>query len=80
MVPKRGHSSAAPLIRLREWRERRGYSIQTLADRAGISRMTVFRIESQRVSPTVAILEKLARALNIRIGDFFTRRAGVARR
>jgi transcriptional regulator with XRE-family HTH domain len=50
------------LMRLHEWRARRGYSIQELADRAHSSRMTVFRIESGRVSPTVAVLEKLARA------------------
>ncbi len=77
MVGKRNSSS---VIRLREWREHRGDSIQTVADRAGVSRATVFRIESGRSSPTVAILEKLARALNIRVGDFFSRRAGVARR
>jgi transcriptional regulator with XRE-family HTH domain len=61
------------LVRLREWRERRGYSIRELANRANVSRMTVFRIESRRVSPTVAVLEKLARALRIRVGDLFPR-------
>ncbi len=50
------------LLRLHEWRARRGYSIQELADRAHVSRMTVFRIESGRVSPTVAVLEKLVRS------------------
>lgn len=65
-------SYASPmLVRLREWREHRGYSIRELANRARVSRMTVFRIEDRRVSPTVAVLEKLARALRIRVGDLF---------
>jgi len=33
--------------------------------------MTVFRIEIGSSSPTVAVLEKLALALRIHVGDFF---------
>ena len=57
--------------RLREWRMRRGYSIRGLADRARVSRMTIFRIESGRSSPTVAVLEKFAQALAIEVRDLF---------
>lgn len=32
---------------------------------------TVHRIESGRISPTIATLEKLARALGIDVRDFF---------
>jgi transcriptional regulator with XRE-family HTH domain len=32
---------------------------------------TVHRIETGRVSPTVALLEKLAKALDIGVRDFF---------
>ena len=66
-----GSSSRLTRLRLQQWREAGGYSIQRLADRAGVSRMTVFRIESGRSSPTVAVLEKLTRALTIEVRDLF---------
>lgn len=56
---------------LRYWRERRGYSVRDLADRAGVQFSTVHRIEAGRLSPTVAMLEKLAKALDIGLRDFF---------
>ncbi len=58
-------------ILLRHWRERRGYSVRQLAERAGISYVTVVRIENDRISPTVKMLEKLAKALEISVRDFF---------
>ena len=58
-------------LRLREWRERRGYSFRALAEIAGVSYVTLSRIESGRISPTVTMLEKLARALEIDLIDFF---------
>ena len=54
-------------LRLREWRERRGYSVRTLADRAGVSFSTVHRIEAGHLSPTVDMLAKLAEALDVRV-------------
>lgn len=59
------------VILLRNWRERRGYSVRELAKRAGVGFVTVSRIENDRMSPTVAMLEKLARALGIGVRDFF---------
>ena len=59
-----------PLL-LREWRQRRGYSVRELAKRAGVGFMTISRIENGHMSPTVAMLEKLARALDITVRDFF---------
>lgn len=58
-------------ILLRHWRDRRGYSVRELARRAGVGFVTVSRIESARMSPTVAMLEKLAKALGISVRDFF---------
>ena len=60
-----------PLLRLREWREARALSIRELAQRAGVAHVTVIRIEKGRVSPTVEMLGKLAKALNINVRDFF---------
>jgi transcriptional regulator with XRE-family HTH domain len=58
-------------IRLRYWRDRRGYSVRELARRAGVGYVTVVRVENGHLSPTVAMLEKLAGALKIDVRDFF---------
>ena len=58
-------------VLLRHWRERRGYSVRGLAERAGVGFVTVSRIENGHMSPTVEMLEKLAKALGIRVRDFF---------
>lgn len=60
-------------VLLRYWRERRGLSLHGLAERAGVSYVTIARIEGGRMSPTVATLEKLAKALGITPRDFFPR-------
>lgn len=58
-------------ILLRHWREQRGYSVRELAKRAGVGFVTVSRIENGHMSPTVDMLEKLAKALGITVRDFF---------
>ena len=69
------------VILLRHWRERRGYSVRELARRAGVGYVTIVRIENGHLSPTVAMLEKLAGALGIEVRQFFpTRRQGATRR
>lgn len=45
--------------------------MRELARRAGVGFVSVSRIENDRMSPTVAMLEKLARALGINVRDFF---------
>ena len=59
------------LVLLRHWREQKGYSVRQLAERAEVSFVTVSRIENGHMSPTVAMLEKLAKALGIGVRDFF---------
>ena len=61
---------AVPIL-LRHWRERRGHSVRGLARHARVGYVTVVRIENNHVSPTVAMLERLARALGIGVRDFF---------
>jgi transcriptional regulator with XRE-family HTH domain len=56
---------------LRHWREKRGYSVRQLGERAGVGYATVSKIENGRMSPTVALLEKLARALEISVRELF---------
>jgi transcriptional regulator with XRE-family HTH domain len=67
-------------VLLRHWRERRGYSVRELARRAGVGFVTVSRIENGHMSPTVAMLEKLARALGIGVREFFPTRPRRQRR
>ena len=45
--------------------------MRALAKRAGVGFVTVSRIENGHISPTVAMLEKLAKALGIGVRDFF---------
>ena len=59
------------LLRLREWREKRGESLYTLAAKSKVHFVTISRIEQGRLSPTVTTLEKLAKGLGIRVRDFF---------
>ena len=56
---------------LRHWRDKRGFSVRQLAERAGVSYVTIVKIENGRMSPTVALLEKLAQALEISVREFF---------
>jgi transcriptional regulator with XRE-family HTH domain len=58
-------------VRLREWRLNRRLSLRSLAARAGVSYVTVARIEAGTMSPTVRSLEKLARALKVHVTRFF---------
>ena len=54
---------------LRQWRERRGYSVRELARLAGVDFGTVSRIERGVMSPTVEFLAKLALALDVTVRD-----------
>jgi transcriptional regulator with XRE-family HTH domain len=72
-------------VLLRQWRERRGLSLHKLAEKAGVSYVTIVRIEQGRMSPTVTLLEKLAAALEVSVRELFPvervrrRRRGKAR-
>ena len=67
-------------VRLREWRDRRGESLYTLAEKSGVHFVTISRIEQGHLSPTVATLEKLAKGLGITVRDFFPVERPKARR
>jgi transcriptional regulator with XRE-family HTH domain len=73
------NTQAMPVL-LRHWREKRGYSVRGLAKRARVGFVTVSRIENGHISPTVSMLEKLARALEIDVRDFFAPQKRTRRR
>lgn len=53
--------------RLRDRRRELGFTLETLADRIGVSKKAVYEIESRRVNPTKATADKLERILATRI-------------
>lgn len=57
--------------KLRRLREERGYSQREMAELAGLSTNAISLIERDVNSPSVATLQSLARALNVRMTVFF---------
>lgn len=49
----------------REVRARTGLSQRALAERAGVTPATIARVEKGRMEPTLALLERIARAAGI---------------
>jgi len=59
------------LERLRNIRERAGYSQQALADESGVGQHTISEIELGRRKPHGRTLRKLAGVLGVRVADFY---------
>ena len=49
---------------------------EQLADKSGICRVTIARIETGAVSPKAATLKRLADALGVLVDDLMTKEAG----
>lgn len=67
-MPRSKVSHSLGLV-LREIRLRAGLSQEQLADKAGLDRTYIGRIETGKQSPTVETLEKLACALGLRLSE-----------
>ncbi len=52
-------------------REKKGLSLKDVADRAGFSTALISQMENHLVSPSLGTLIKLAKALDVKVGDFF---------
>jgi len=59
--------------RIRQAREQKGYTVQELAERTGIKRPNLSRLEHGRHQPSLETLEKIAEALNIPIFELLTK-------
>ena len=57
--------------RLLELRTERGYSLDALAARSGVSRSAISTIERCATSPTAVVLEKLAGGLDVPLASLF---------
>jgi len=62
-----------PELRIKEWREKRRLSQRDLAKRAGLSPMTVYRLETGQHHPQTDTLELLAKALGVSIRLLFAK-------
>lgn len=56
---------------IRSLRNRRGLTLQDLADLTGLSKPNLSQIENNLVTPPIATLLKIATALGVSIGHFF---------
>src|SRR5262249_23716133 len=57
--------------RIRELRQNRNMTLQQVSEIAGLSRGLLSKIETCHVSPPIATLAKIAKALDVSIGEFF---------
>jgi transcriptional regulator with XRE-family HTH domain len=55
-------------VTIKRFRERRGLTQEALAKKAGLHRVYVAQIEGQTKVPSLAALEKLAKALGVKVG------------
>ncbi|MCB0827284.1 MAG: helix-turn-helix transcriptional regulator [Solirubrobacterales bacterium] len=57
---------------LRELREAHGLSLAGLADRTGVAKATLYKIEAQRTNPTLDTLISLSEALSVSVGELLS--------
>jgi transcriptional regulator with XRE-family HTH domain len=73
-------SAAQIARRLRLERDLRGWSLADLAERSGVSRATISKIEREEVSPTAVILVRLAGAFDLTLAGLLLRAEGAGER
>lgn len=66
--------------RIRLERDGRGWSLAELAERSGVSRATISKIERAEVSPTAAVLVRLASAFDLTFAGLLLRAEGPGER
>jgi transcriptional regulator with XRE-family HTH domain len=66
--------------RLRLERDMRGWSLADLAERSGVSKATISKIEREEVSPTAVILVRLAGAFDLTLAGLLVRAEGAGER
>jgi transcriptional regulator with XRE-family HTH domain len=59
--------------RIRLEREARGWSLADLAERAGVAKATISKIEREEASPTAVVLVRLARAFDLTLAGLLLR-------
>ncbi len=72
--------SARLAQRLRLERDSRGWSLADLAERSGVSKATISKIERAEVSPTAVVLVRLASAFDLTLAGLMLRAEGQGER
>jgi transcriptional regulator with XRE-family HTH domain len=57
--------------KIKTLREQKGLLLKDIADRTGFSTALISQMENHLVSPSLGTLIKLAKALDVKVGDFF---------
>ena len=78
--PRRTPPNKALGLRIKQLRATLGVTQEELADRSGMFRTYVSRIESGAANPTVTMLYAVAEALGVRVQDLFDEASGVPER
>ncbi|MCA6120540.1 helix-turn-helix domain-containing protein [Bradyrhizobium sp. WSM 1704] len=66
--------------RIRLERDSRGWSLADLAERSGVSKATISKIERAEVSPTAVVLVRLASAFDLTLAGLMLRAEGTGER
>jgi len=77
LIDDTGHRLAQ---RIRLERDGRGWSLADLADRSGVSKATISKIERAEVSPTAVVLVRLAAAFDLTLAGLMLRTEGQGER
>src|ERR1700692_2181999 len=73
------HTASRIAGRLRLERAARGWALADLAERSGVSKATISKIEREEVSPTAVILVRLAGAFDLTLAGLLLRAEGQGR-
>lgn len=63
--------------RIRDLRKDRGWTLSEAAEHFGIGRSTLAKVEADHMSPTLGLLQKIARGLDVDIPSLLAQRPGV---
>jgi|SRR5699024_1024761 len=58
--------------RLKNIRKRKKMSQQDLANQVGLDRLTITKIETNRIKPSINTLERICSVLNVSLAQFFS--------
>ncbi|HZO24756.1 MAG TPA: helix-turn-helix transcriptional regulator, partial [Chloroflexota bacterium] len=76
MAPIVDDTSTRIARRLRLERDARGWSLADLAERSGVAKATISKIEREEMSPTAVILVRLAGAFDLTLAGLLLRAEG----
>lgn len=64
-------------LKVRELRQKKGLSLEALANKAELDRTYIPSIEKGKRNVSITVIEKLAKALNVEISELFGNHQGV---